>query len=166
MIILGIDPGLAITGFGLIDCVGNKIRLVDFGCIRTEAASSPSERLNEIFLSTEDLLVKYSPAEVAIERLFFNSNAKTAFAVGQARGVVLLAMARFGILVVDYTPLEVKQSVVGYGRAEKRQVQEMVKTLLNLEGIPKPDDASDALAVAICHFHSRKIRSLDGHSPS
>ncbi|MDI6799534.1 MAG: crossover junction endodeoxyribonuclease RuvC [Actinomycetota bacterium] len=160
MIILGIDPGLATTGYGVIDCIGNKISPIDFGCIRTEADLSLALRLSEIFLQTEELIERYAPEEVAIERLFFNSNAKTAFSVGQARGVVLLAMARSNLVIADYTPLEVKQSVVGYGRAEKRQVQEMVKTILNLSVTPRPDDASDALAVAICHFHSRKMKSL------
>ncbi len=161
MIILGIDPGLALTGFGLIDCVGNKMKPIEYGCIRTEAGQDLPLRLSEIFLRTQGLIDEYGPSEVAIERLFFNTNAKTAFSVGQARGVVLLAMARSKLSIADYTPLQIKQSVVGYGRAEKAQVQEMVRTILNLSEIPKPDDASDALAVAICHFHSRKIRSLN-----
>ncbi|MDO8886706.1 crossover junction endodeoxyribonuclease RuvC [Candidatus Oleimmundimicrobium sp.] len=160
MIILGLDPGLAITGFGVIDCKGNRLKPISYGCIRTEAKLSLPVRLDKVFKEMEILINKYNPQEVAVESLFFNSNAKTVFAVGQARGVALLAMARAGLPVSDYTPLQVKQAVVGYGRADKLQVQNMVKTLLCLSEYPKPDDAADALAIAICHAHSRKMNRV------
>ncbi|HHU91971.1 MAG TPA: crossover junction endodeoxyribonuclease RuvC [Halanaerobiaceae bacterium] len=159
MLILGIDPGLAIVGYSLIEKKGNKYRVCDYGVIKTSAGETNSQRLLNIYQELTDLINTYQPEEMAVEELFFNKNAKTAIEVGQARGVILLAGAQAGIKVAEYTPLQVKQSVVGYGRATKDQVQQMVKALLNLSSLPKPDDAADALAVAICHGNSRTIIS-------
>lgn len=154
MRIIGIDPGFAITGFGILDYTGNKFSMVDVGVLRTVADIELSKRLLILFDAIEELLEKYRPEVMAVEELFFNTNVKTAIKVGHGRGVALLTAAKAGIDVYEYTPLQVKQAVVGYGRAKKEQVQQMVKVLLNLEKIPKPDDAADALAVAICHAHS------------
>lgn len=153
MIILGIDPGTAITGYGVIKVEGNKFSYLDHGCIYTDAGVPDEERLKKIYTNVWGLLEKYEPTDMAVEELFFNKNVKTALSVGQARGVILLAGALKGISVCEYTPLQVKQAVVGYGRAEKQQIQHMVKIFLNLQQIPKPDDAADALAIAICHAH-------------
>ncbi|MUT67294.1 crossover junction endodeoxyribonuclease RuvC [Paenibacillus sp. NEAU-GSW1] len=154
MRVLGIDPGIAIAGFGFIDKVGHKLTPVQYGCIQTAAGTPSQERLLQVYDSAAALMDKYKPDCVAIEKLFFNRNVTTAFDVGQARGVIILAAAQRGLPVSEYTPLQVKQSVVGYGKAEKRQVQEMVKMFLRLSAIPKPDDVADALAVAICHAHT------------
>ncbi|MBM7563757.1 crossover junction endodeoxyribonuclease RuvC [Paenibacillus sacheonensis] len=154
MRVLGIDPGIAIVGFGFIDKIGSKLVPVQYGCITTEARTPQEERLKQVYESACALMDRYKPDTLGIEKLFFNRNVTTAFSVGQARGVVILAAAQRGIPVMEYTPLQVKQAVVGYGKAEKRQVQEMVKMLLKLSAIPKPDDVADALAVAICHAHS------------
>ncbi|REK75944.1 crossover junction endodeoxyribonuclease RuvC [Paenibacillus paeoniae] len=154
MRVLGIDPGIAIAGFGFIDKAGHKLTPVQYGAITTEAHTPQEERLVQIYESAGALMDRYKPDTVAVEKLFFNRNVTTAFAVGQARGVIILAAAQRGLPVAEYTPLQVKQSVVGYGKAEKRQVQEMVKMFLKLSAIPKPDDVADALAVAICHAHS------------
>lgn len=154
MRVLGIDPGIAIAGFGFIDKTGHKLTPVQYGCIQTEAHTPPEERLLQIYESAGALMDKYKPDSVAVEKLFFNRNVTTAFAVGQARGVIILAAAQRKLPVAEYTPLQVKQAVVGYGKAEKRQVQEMVKMFLKLSAIPKPDDVADALAIAICHAHS------------
>jgi len=159
LLILGIDPGLAIVGYSLIEKKGNKYRVCDYGVIKTSVGETNSQRLLNIYQELTDLINTYQPEEMAVEELFFNKNAKTAIEVGQARGVILLAGAQAGIKVAEYTPLQVKQSVVGYGRATKDQVQQMVKALLNLSSLPKPDDAADALAVAICHGNSRTIIS-------
>ncbi|MFC4776485.1 crossover junction endodeoxyribonuclease RuvC [Paenibacillus sp. GCM10023252] len=154
MRVLGIDPGIAIVGFGFVDKNGHKLTPVQYGCIQTEAGTPQETRLLQVYESAGALMDKYKPDSVAVEKLFFNRNVTTAFAVGQARGVVILAAAQRGLLVAEYTPLQVKQAVVGYGKAEKRQVQEMVKVFLKLSAIPKPDDVADALAIAICHAHS------------
>lgn len=154
MIIAGFDPGFAITGYGVVSYTGNKFQILDAGVFRTEADLELSERLLILNNCLEELISKYKPDAAAVEELFFNTNVKTAIKVGHARGVVLLAAAKAGISVYEYTPLQVKQAVVGYGRARKEQVQQMVKVILNLENIPKPDDAADALAVAICHAHT------------
>ncbi len=160
MIILGIDPGIAIVGYGIIECKGNKYKAIDYGVITTEPKCSFPERLKIIYNELTDIIIKYDPDAFAIEELFFNKNVKTAIDVGQARGVELLAGMNRGLEIFEYTPLQVKQGVVGYGRASKRQVQEMVKLLLNLKEIPKPDDAADALAVAISHAHSRNFKDM------
>ncbi|WP_026893974.1 crossover junction endodeoxyribonuclease RuvC [Clostridiisalibacter paucivorans] len=160
MIIIGIDPGIAIVGYGIIRYKGNNFKVIDYGAITTEPKYSFPERLKIIYDELTEILVKYNPDVFAIEELFFNKNVKTAIDVGQARGVELLTAINKEIDIFEYTPLQVKQGVVGYGRAKKRQVQEMVKILLNLSEIPKPDDVADALAVAICHAHSMNFDSL------
>lgn len=158
LIIFGIDPGIAIVGYGVIDYTGNKFKVLDYGAVITEPKDIFPIRLKQVYEGLTELLDKYKPDAVAIEELFFNKNVKTAITVGQARGVQVLAAVNQGIDLYEYTPLQVKQGVVGYGRAEKRQVQEMVKLILNLNKIPKPDDVADALAVAICHAHSGSFR--------
>ncbi len=162
MIILGIDPGTATTGFGIIRVVGNSIKPVDYGTINTPPGVPMEQRLVMIYEQMNQIIEKWQPEQVAIEELFFNRNITTGITVGQARGVLLLACAQKGLQVHEYTPLEVKQALVGNGRAEKKQVQFMVKTFLGLREIPKPDDAADALAIAICHTHyyQTKVRSL------
>ena len=160
MIILGIDPGTAITGFGIIKSEGNRSTPVKYGVIRTNKTYDLAGRLHKIYERIIMIAKEYKPVEVAVEQLFFNKNAKTALSVGHARGVVLLAAYKLGLRVSEYTPLQVKQAVVGYGRADKMQVQKMVKNILGLEDIPKPDDAADALAVAICHAHSRNLNKV------
>jgi crossover junction endodeoxyribonuclease RuvC len=155
--ILGIDPGIAIVGFGFIDKIGSKLVPVQYGSIQTEAHTEPGIRLKEVYDAAVQLIEKYKPDAMAIEKLFFNRNVTTAFTVGQARGVIVLAGVQAGLQVAEYTPLQVKQAVVGYGKAEKHQVQEMVKMLLKLSVVPKPDDVADALAVAICHAHSSAL---------
>lgn len=160
MRVLGIDPGIAIAGFGFVDKIGSKLVPVQYGAIETEARTAQELRLKQIYESVCALMDKYKPDTVAVEKLFFNKNVTTAFAVGQARGVIILAAAQRGLPVSEYTPLQVKQAVVGYGKAEKRQVQEMVRMLLNLSAIPKPDDVADALAVAICHAHSSVLSQM------
>ncbi|MBE7053196.1 MAG: crossover junction endodeoxyribonuclease RuvC [Ruminococcaceae bacterium] len=154
MVILGIDPGIAIVGYGIIEYVGNKFNVIDYGAITTKAGMKVEDRLGEIYNSLNDIINKYKPEFMAIEELFYNKNAKTVISVAEARGVTLLSAARKNIPIFEYTPLQVKQAVVGYGRAEKKQVQQMTKILLNLEKVPKPDDTADALAIAICHAHS------------
>jgi len=149
--ILGIDPGLAIVGFGFIDKQGNRLTPVQYGSITTEANLDQAVRLKLIYESMCQLIDKYKPDAVALEKLYFNRNVTTAFSVGQARGVIMLAAVQRGIEIAEYTPLQVKQAVVGYGKAEKKQIQEMVRILLKLSAAPKPDDVADALAAAICH---------------
>lgn len=160
MRILGIDPGIAIVGYGIIDYVGNKFQAVDYGAITTDSKMETPKRLKHIFDSLNELIIKYKPDVVAIEELFFNKNVKTAIIVAHARGVCVVAAQNHDVDIYEYTPLQVKQGIVGYGRAEKKQVQIMVKTLLNLKTIPKPDDVADALAVAMCHAHSGKFDKL------
>ncbi|NLK64174.1 MAG: crossover junction endodeoxyribonuclease RuvC [Tissierellia bacterium] len=157
MLILGIDPGLAISGFGILNYTGNKFEVIDYGCIFTESCEEFPKRLKYIYDSYISILNMYKPEAVAVEELFYNKNVKTAMAIAQARGVHLLAAENNNIPLYEYTPLQIKQGIVGYGRAEKRQVQEMVKVILNLKEIPKPDDAADGLAAAICHAHSLKF---------
>ncbi len=156
MIILGIDPGYAIVGTGVVDYKNNHFDVLDYRPIITEAGTPFNERIEIIYNETTELIKRWKPEALAIEKLFFNTNAKTAIDVSQARGVLLLAAQQNGLSINEYTPLQVKQSVVGYGRAEKKQVQEMTKLLLNLDKIPKPDDVADALAMAICHAHSAR----------
>lgn len=157
MIILGIDPGYAIVGIGVLEYKGNRFRPMEYNAITTKASEMTSVRLKKIKDEIQEYLHKYKPDAVAIEELFFNNNAKTAIAVAQARGVLVAEAASLSIPIYEYTPLQIKQAVTGYGRADKAQMQQMVKMLLNLNAIPKPDDAADALAVAICHAHSAKI---------
>jgi len=157
VIILGVDPGYAIVGIGVLEYKGNKFRPIEYNAITTHASEATSLRLKRIKEDIQEYLHKYKPDAVAIEELFFNNNAKTAIAVAQARGVLVAEVASANIPIYEYTPLQIKQAVTGYGRAEKGQIQQMVKMLLNLNAIPKPDDAADALAVAICHAHSSRI---------
>ena len=160
MIILGIDPGFAIVGVGIIEYSGNKFRTIDYFAITTKANTPIEERLKIIYDGISDAIKTYKPDFVAVEELFFNNNAKTAIAVGQARGVILLSAVNHKVPIFEYTPLQVKQAVVGYGRADKTQVQQMVKAILGLKAVPKPDDVADALAIAVCHAHSyRMIKS-------
>ena len=151
---MGIDPGYAIVGYGLVKKEGNSIKPLQYGVIRTAAELPIEQRLNEIYDDLTAILDAFRPESVAIEKLYFNTNEKTAINVSQARGVILLACTKAGIPVYEYTPLQVKMSVVGYGRAEKKQVQEMTRSILKLDKIPKPDDAADALAIAVCHAHT------------
>lgn len=162
MIIIGIDPGYAIVGIGVVEYVGNKFRTLEYNAITTPAGMPTTERLKKIYQEMTMYIDKYKPDAVAIEELFFNSNQKTAINVAQARGVLLVAVANKNIPICEYTPLQVKQSVTGYGRADKKQIQTMVKMLLGLNAIPKPDDAADALAIAICHAHSNKMNNMFG----
>ena len=154
MRILGIDPGYAILGYGILDMTGNHFSVVTYGSVLTDAKMDMPSRLQVLYDSLSELIETYRPEEAAIEELFFNSNAKTAILVGEARGVAVLACAHGGLKISEYTPLQIKQALVGYVRAEKAQVQSMVKAILHLETIPKPDDTADALAAAICHGHS------------
>lgn len=154
MVILGIDPGYAIVGWGLVRYEANRFKILDFGAVTTPAGMQFSDRLEKIYNDIAYLIDTYKPDAMSIEKLFFNTNQKTAIDVAQARGVILLAAKKAGIEVFEYTPLQVKQSVVGYGRAEKKQVQEMTRIILNLNAVPKPDDTADALALAICHGHA------------
>ena len=158
MIILGIDPGIAIVGYSIVECKGNKMKAIDYGCIRTESDLMFPQRIKIIYDRLIEIIQKYRPDDLAIEELFFNKNVKTAIKVGQARGVEILAAVNEELDIYEYTPLQIKQAVVGYGRADKNQVQEMVKVLLNLEKKPKPDDVADALAVALCHGASIKFK--------
>ena len=153
MRILGIDPGYAILGYGVLDMTGNHFSVVTYGSILTDAKMDMPSRLEVLYDGLTDIIEKYRPEEASIEELFFNNNAKTAILVGEARGVAVLACAKQGLRISEYTPLQIKQALVGYGRADKKQVQAMVKAILNLEAVPKPDDTADALALAICHGH-------------
>ena len=162
MIIIGIDPGYAIVGVGVVEYKGNKFRPIEYTAITTPAGMNTVDRLKKIYDEMAMLIDKHKPDAMAIEELFFNSNQKTAINVAQARGVILIAAANKGVPVREYTPLQVKQSVTGHGRADKKQIQEMVKLILHLNVIPKPDDAADALALAICHAHSNKMNNLLG----
>jgi crossover junction endodeoxyribonuclease RuvC len=159
MLVIGIDPGTALTGYGLVRRVSNgALELVDYGVIRTSSHQPMSKRLVKLHSDLEALLKRYQPSEAAVERLFFQKNVSTAISVGQARGVVLLALANAGLSVEEYTPQDVKLAVTGYGGADKGQMQRMVKMLLTMDDLPKPDDAADALAVAICHAHSAALQ--------
>lgn len=160
MRILGIDPGIGRTGFGVIDVEGQKLIVLAYGTIETPAGAEIGERLCAVFDKINGLLDEHKPDAVGIEELFFNTNTKTAFVVGQARGVVMLAVAQRKLPLGVYTPLQVKIAVTGYGRAEKRQVGQMVKTLLQLKELPKLDDTTDALAIAITHAFSHKVLSI------
>jgi len=159
MTILGIDPGTAIIGYGVIEeskIKSQKLKMIDYGCITTTPNFSTAERLAKLHLELEALIKKHKPDIVAVEDIFFFKNLKTAIKVSQARGVILLTIAEAKIKIAEYTPLQIKQAVACYGRADKNQVQKMVKVLLGLKEIPKPDDAADALAIAICCANSLK----------
>lgn len=157
MRIIGIDPGYAITGYSVLEYKGNKFKLIDSGAITTKAGVSLPIRLEKIYDDLTMLVGEYNPDAIAVEELFFNKNVKTAVTVAHGRGAVLVAASKTNVPVYEYTPLQVKQAVVGYGRADKIQVQKMVKAILNLETVPKLDDITDAMAIAICHAHSEKF---------
>jgi len=159
MRILGIDPGYAIMGYGVVDMVGNRFTACGYGAVTTDKDMDMPDRLKHIYCRLMDIIDEFQPEAVVIEELFFNKNTKTALMVGQARGVAMLACANSGLDIYEYTPLQIKQGLIGYGRAEKSQVQIMVKTILKLSEIPKPDDTADALAAAICHGHSAGSRN-------
>lgn len=150
MRILGLDPGLAILGFGIIDEEGNKLKLVDYGIINSEPDITFPERLKLLYDDLDFLINRYKPEIVAVEELFYNRNATTAIKVAQARGVQVLCCQQHDLPLYEFTPLQVKQTITGYGRADKKQVQLMVKSLLNMDHMPQPDDAADAIAIAIC----------------
>ena len=160
MRILGIDPGIATIGFGVVDSDSRSHKLIKCGVITTPAHTSLSSRLEQIYDDMCGLLDMFKPDAVSIEELFFNTNITTGISVAHGRGVILLACRKAGVRIYEYTPLQVKQSVTGYGRADKNQVQQMVKSFLNLNAVPKPDDVADALAMAICHAHSFGYNSL------
>jgi crossover junction endodeoxyribonuclease RuvC len=160
MLVLGIDPGTAITGYGLVKGEDDDLTLVAYGAITTSSDQPLPERLQRIYEELTALIEERQPAAVAVEELFFSKNVRTALSVGQARGVVLLAAANAGLPIHEYTPLQVKQAITGYGRATKDQVQQMVRILLALDSVPQPDDAADAIAVAICHIHSAKLTAM------
>lgn len=156
MRILGIDPGLATVGYGIIECENNLFKAIDYNCILTPPKMSIGKRLKKIYDGISKVIKKYKPDETAIEEIFFAKNIKTGIMVSEARGVIILACFKNGSgIIKEYTPLEVKIALTGYGRADKNQVQQMVKAILNLKSIPKPDDVADALAIAISHYNSR-----------
>ena len=160
MIVLGIDPGTAITGYGFVTETGGETQAIAYGAITTPSDLPLPDRLVLIHRELGALIERYKPDHAAVEQLFFNKNVRTALAVGHARGVVMLTLAQANVRIFEYTPLEVKQAVTGSGRADKRQVQQMITLLLGLDKIPKPDDVADALAIALCHQHSARITAL------
>ena len=155
MIILGIDPGLNNTGYGLIRYDKKKIELINYGCILTNQKDTFSFRIQKIYYKIKEIIEKNNPHEVVIEEIFFNKNVRSALVVSKVHGMIAITVALMGLELYEYTPLQIKQATVGNGRAEKHQVQSMVKILLNLSEIPQPDHAADALAVAICHIHTK-----------
>ncbi len=161
--VMGIDPGYAIAGYGIVDGKANALQAVTFGAVTTKAHTPMPDRLHEIYTDFTELLATFRPDAVAVESLFYQSNKTTAIAVAEARGVILLSAKQAGATVFEYTPLQVKQGVTGYGKAAKRQVQQMVVRLLQLKAVPKPDDAADALAIAICHAHAAHSAQLGRH---
>ncbi|MBQ5316533.1 MAG: crossover junction endodeoxyribonuclease RuvC [Oscillospiraceae bacterium] len=163
MRILGIDPGYAIVGFGVLDFNGYDFKVVRYGAITTQAHTDFGMRLSDIFDDMNEVIGTYSPDVMSMEKLFFTTNQKTGIDVAQARGVILLSAVKSGMPVFEYTPLQVKQSVAGYGKAQKKQVMEMTRTILGLPSVPKPDDTADALALAICHGHTANaVNMLSG----
>ena len=160
MLVLGLDPGLAVMGYGLVEGDGDRLEAITYGVVRTEAKTPLVQRLVRLHDALTELIAKHRPDVAAVEELFFSANARTAMGVGQARGVAILTVAQAGLSVVEYTPMQVKQAVTGYGGADKAQVQEMVRLLLQLAETPRPDDAADALAICICHQHSARLQML------
>lgn len=158
MTILGIDPGLATMGWGAIDFDGVQARILDYGALTTPADMPMPQRLLALFEGVEELCARFSPDDIAMEELFFCKNVTTAIAVGEARGAAIVAMRKHTNNLFEYTPMQIKQAVTGYGKADKRQVQQMVKLLLHLPEVPRPDDAADGLAIAITHAHSMRMR--------
>ncbi len=161
MRIIGIDPGTAITGWGVVEGAGDDLVAVAYGAITTTAGTPLAQRLQVIYRELTAIVEQWQPEAAAIEELFFSKNAKTALAVGHGRGAAMLALANANLPITEYKPLEVKQALTGHGGADKLQMQHMVKLLLKLDDIPRPDDAADALAVAICHLHSMRLRLLE-----
>jgi crossover junction endodeoxyribonuclease RuvC len=159
MIVLGIDPGTATTGYGLVEQSYGKHNLLAYGTIVTPAEQEMALRLCRIHEELQEIIAEYSPVEMAVEQIFFHRNSKTIVTVAQSRGVLIMTGAAAGLLVAEYTPLQVKQAVVGYGGADKKQVQFMVQNILGLKEVPKPDDAADAIAVALCHCQSRRLKA-------
>ncbi|MFN2151391.1 MAG: crossover junction endodeoxyribonuclease RuvC [Anaerolineales bacterium] len=161
MLVIGIDPGTAITGYGFVrENPDGTLTVVDYGVIQTPADLEMPQRLLQLYRELKNLMLLHRPDSGAVEKLFFQKNVRTAISVGQGRGVAILALAEAGVQIREYTPLEIKQSVAGYGGADKNQVQYMVKALLALDEIPQPDDAADALAVAVCHIHSARFNRI------
>lgn len=158
--VLGVDPGTAITGYGLVREEADGLTLVDYGVITTPAGQSLAERLQAIYRGLADVARQHQPQQAAVEELFFSRNVRTALSVGHARGVALLALADAGLPIHEYKPLQIKQAIAGYGGADKQQVQQMVRLLLDLDHVPQPDDAADAVAVAVCHIHSARMTAL------
>lgn len=161
MRVIGIDPGTAITGWGVVEGAGNQLEMVAGGVVRTEAGLPLAERLQKIYRELTVLIRQWQPEAAAIEELFFSKNAKTALVVGHGRGVAMLALANADLSIMEYKPLEVKQALTGHGGADKTQMQHMIQLLLELPEPPRPDDVADALAVAICHIHSARLRMLE-----
>jgi len=163
MAVIGIDPGTALTGYGILEEESDgTIQIINYGVIRTQKIEGIAGRLLKIHKQLIHIINRYTITSGAVERLFFQKNVKTAISVGQARGVILLALAQAELDIFEYNPVDIKQAVTGYGNASKKQMQEMVKVLLGMDHLPKPDDAADAIAVAICHIHSKKMNSIDG----
>lgn len=160
MRILGLDPGTATTGYGLVDREASSPVIVGYGTITTSPRSSAGDRLLDVYNELNKIIDSYGPDVIVMERLFFAKNQTTAIAVGKACGVMQFAAAQRGLPVVEYTPMEVKQAVVGYGGAEKNQIQYMIQRILGLKEVPRPDDAADALALCICHAHAEKLRAV------
>lgn len=160
MKILGIDPGLGRAGWAIVEEVNGKVSAINYGCIETHKDQSEEARIKILYTELVKIIEEYNPAVLSVEKLFFNKNVKTALSVGQARGVIILAAVNKGLIVEEYTPLQVKIAVTGYGRADKNQIGLMVKSSFNLKSVPQPDDAADALAIALTHAVSYKIRNL------
>jgi crossover junction endodeoxyribonuclease RuvC len=159
--VIGIDPGTAITGWGVVEGEGDDLELIAYGTVTTAAGTPLPQRLQTIYRELRTIVHQWQPTTAAIEELFFSKNAKTALAVGHGRGAAMLALANSELPIAEYKPLEVKQAITGHGGADKQQMQHMVKLLLKLDELPRPDDAADALAVAICHLHSARLRLLE-----
>jgi len=158
MPVIGVDPGTAITGFGIVEeCSSGSLKTLEYGVIRTSSGMKSEERLASIYNQLNEIVERFAIESAAIERLFFQKNAKTALSVGEARGVILLSFAHNHIPIFEYNPVDIKQAITGYGQADKPQMQQMVKILLGLAEIPRPDDAADALAIAICHIHHKSL---------
>lgn len=160
MIVLGIDPGLALLGWGAVETAGGRLRLLGYGVVETKAGTPQPQRLRAIQLGVRDVIAIYKPDEIAFEELFFARNVTTALAVGAARGAAVIAAAEYTPNLYEYTPMQIKQAVTGWGKADKKQIQQMVKLLLGLEEIPKPDDAADGIAAAITHAHSLHAKEM------
>ncbi|MCI5840000.1 MAG: crossover junction endodeoxyribonuclease RuvC [Peptoniphilaceae bacterium] len=158
MRIIGIDPGIAIMGYGIVDLIGNRLKVIEYGVVTTSSSTDTPKRLEILYQNLDDIIKEFNPDEYAIEELFFNQNVKTAITVGHARGIQVLCAQKNNLPIYEYTPLQIKQSITGYGRAIKKQMQLSIKTILNLSKTPTPDDAADALCVAVCHAFSQNFK--------